>query len=960
MRVTLLPPGTDLIAALISDLPSDRRDLRRQWVVFPERRPGHYLRKGLAEREQSGFIPPVIESMDGFVNRLYEERLGRNDRLIDPLDAVALLFDIHQELPSRLGRAGFLSPDVFFPLGLKLFRDLEDVSLAGAGPDALRGVESLGTEAVPRESLARLQSLADFHENFYSRLESLGFSSPASRLRDVVSVLRVDHFSDVEAVHFAGVYSLAGLERKLLRLLLGWGLGRLILSRAEGWERALELLEIPVGGFTAGPGEKKDPGPVIEFTKCPDAHGQVFALNRALVQAEQNPSRTGERRAVILCATETLFPLYQQTLAALPAEEYNISLGYPLSRTPLYSFFDKLLELVQTRDENGRIYAPHYLRFVLHPYVKNIYFPGLERRTDLTRILFHSVQDVLTKRRMKAFWGLEEIERGEDIREAVQERTLTLDASPDVALFLEHLRTIHDRTVRLFRDIRDVGDFAAKLIRVLETVAGQSTARLHRFFHPYAEAAFRQLDVLRRSRFRDAVFMDTAGYVQLFRKVMQSGTVPFPGTPLRGLQVLGFWEARCLPLEDISLLDMNEDVIPVFSKEDSLLPHAARRALALPTAEDLEGRMAYYLRALIGRARRVRVFFVENTEKDRSRFVEQLLWERQRREGRTGTESLLRTVQYRVALKPDKPSPLAKTGEMAARLREFRFSASSLDLYLRCPVQFYFRYVLNIREAEEVTARMERKDIGTFVHAVLADFFQPCLGRSVRESDLAPRRLREVIDRRYGELYGGDDAGGAFLLKRQTERHLAEFLDRYQLPLLRELEGNKQELIIDSLELKWETDWAFESGVFHLAARTDRVERRGGDVHILDYKTGASERHLSVSFEDLEPEDPKTWRRSVRSVQLPLYGLILSRVMNVPAETLRSGVLMLGKNFLDRDIEISAFEGRDEASRREDCAKFEKMTGLLLEEICDPARPFEPTGAAESLCPKCPYRTLCR
>ncbi|MBM3297267.1 MAG: PD-(D/E)XK nuclease family protein, partial [Candidatus Aminicenantes bacterium] len=210
------------------------------------------------------------------------------------------------------------------------------------------------------------------------------------------------------------------------------------------------------------------------------------------------------------------------------------------------------------------------------------------------------------------------------------------------------------------------------------------------------------------------------------------------------------------------------------------------------------------------------------------------------------------------------------------------------------------------------------------------------------------------------ELYGGDDAGGAFLLKRQTERHLAEFLDRYQLPLLRELEGNKRELIIDSLELKWEADWAFESGVFHLAARTDRVERRGGDVHILDYKTGAGERHLSVSFEDLEPEDPKTWRRSVRSVQLPLYGLILSRVMNVPAETLRSGVLMLGKNFLDRGIEISAFEGRDEASRREDCAKFEKMTGLLLGEICDPARPFEPTGAAEGLCPKCPYGTLCR
>ncbi|MBN2198944.1 MAG: hypothetical protein JW747_03760, partial [Candidatus Aminicenantes bacterium] len=635
MSVVLLPPGTDLIAALASELRSHAGDYRGQWIVFPERRPGHYLRKALAAGRTSAFIPPVIESLDGFVSRLYEDRLGLTGGLIDPLDAVSLLFDIHREMPTRLGCPGFLSPDAFFPLGLKLFNDLEDVGLAGAGPDKLRGVENLPGETVPRESLSRLQSLADFYERFYGRLERLGLSSPASRLKAVVEGLRPEHLSGVDVIRFAGVYALAKLERELLRRILGWGLGRLFLNRARGWERALELLDIPSAWSPSDPKGREEAGPDIEFTKCPDTHGQVFALNRVLGPNLQNPSRLGESQAVILCAADTLFPLYQQTLSALPEENFNISLGYPLARTPLYSFFDKLLELVQTRDEAGRIYAPHYLRFVLHPYVKNLHFPGPERRTDLTRVLFHSVQDAMTRRRMKTFWDLEELERDEGVRAAIQERTLTLDEAPEVALFLEHLRSVHDRTIRLFHDIRDVEDFAEKLIGVLGTVSAHGTASRHHFFHPFAEAAFRQLDRLRRSRFRTAVFEDMTGYVQLFRKVVQSGTVPFPGTPLRGLQVLGFWEARGLPLKDVSLLDVNEEIIPAFSKEDSLLPHAARRLLGLPTYEDQEGRMSYFLHALLGRARRARVFFVENAEKERSRFVEQLLWERQKRDGRS-------------------------------------------------------------------------------------------------------------------------------------------------------------------------------------------------------------------------------------------------------------------------------------------------------------------------------------
>jgi inactivated superfamily I helicase len=42
--------------------------------------------------------------------------------------------------------------------------------------------------------------------------------------------------------------------------------------------------------------------------------------------------------------------------------------------------------------------------------------------------------------------------------------------------------------------------------------------------------------------------------------------VRFPGTPLRGLQVLGFWETRCLQFDDVYFLDLNDDVLPGLAK----------------------------------------------------------------------------------------------------------------------------------------------------------------------------------------------------------------------------------------------------------------------------------------------------------------------------------------------------------------------------------------------------------
>ncbi len=96
---------------------------------------------------------------------------------------------------------------------------------------------------------------------------------------------------------------------------------------------------------------------------------------------------------MVLPSADTLFPLVNHCLSRCDGKkDYNISLQYPLTRTPLYGFFADLMQLAGSM-QAGRVYVPDYLAFLLHPYTKNIFFPGPGNRTDLTRILFHAIED---------------------------------------------------------------------------------------------------------------------------------------------------------------------------------------------------------------------------------------------------------------------------------------------------------------------------------------------------------------------------------------------------------------------------------------------------------------------------------------------------------------------------------------------------------------------------------------
>src|SRR5579863_5630679 len=154
MSVAVVPSGLDLIEEVISYLKGQEKDFSASMVVFPGKRPPHFLRKGLAKKIGSSFIPPVTFSIDEFIDFICE-KFGLLKRL-ETIDAVALLYEIHRNSPKHLGGTGFMTPDSFFPLGIKIYRDIEELTIEGVESHRLRSIETYIAEGIPKYTEERL------------------------------------------------------------------------------------------------------------------------------------------------------------------------------------------------------------------------------------------------------------------------------------------------------------------------------------------------------------------------------------------------------------------------------------------------------------------------------------------------------------------------------------------------------------------------------------------------------------------------------------------------------------------------------------------------------------------------------------------------------------------------------------------------------------------------------------
>jgi ATP-dependent helicase/nuclease subunit B len=935
VTTTFIAPGENLVQAVAAQLLASRSTIAQATVVFPGRRPSHFLRRALARELGTAFQPPRVLSMDELVMlivRAQDERAGRVRPGLDSIDAVAILYDL--QLAAPMGGGAFMTLDSFFPLGMRIWGDIEELLIERVPAASVRGVQALVSEEVPAGARGRLQELAHFYESFYQEAERRGYSTRASRFRQAAENLAPGDVDGDGPLILAGFSFLTACERSLFTTLAGWQRVHAVFQQGPGLDAWLKDLPVALPPTTSAALAL----PRARFTSSSDTHGQVFALGAALGEPD-------EQTLIVLPRAETLFPLLRHALSRFEKESYNISLPYPLERTPLYGFLDSLMELVGSM-EGELVYLPSYMAFVLHPYVKNLRLGG---SAEATRVLFHTLEDRLGETPTRRFALLSDIEGDDELFRRAARRIGAEDETAMAGKLARHLAGIHERTVGSFRSFRSVREFAERCLSLISWVHDESTAREHPNFTEFAESFAGALATIARSLMADKIFNDAGSSFALLRRFLAIQYQGFPGTPLHGMQVLGVLETRNLAFRRVFVLDANEGVFPDTGASASLLPYAVRLALKLPTVRDREALAAYHFSLLAAGAQEMHLFSIVSGDKERSRFVERLLWEEEksRAPGAAAPDST-RSVQYRVTLEAAAPAAIAKTDEVTAWLAGRAFSATGLSTYLQCPLKFYYREVLRLAEREEPGAEVDQAQIGSFVHAVLHDYFSSRTGRALAAADLDTAAMAVVVDRLFGEWFGPADGGSGRLLREQVKRHLVEFLDGYAKPL-----AGATTLIVRDLEQDLTADWRG----FKLRGRVDAVQTRGGRPVLIDYKTSSNPTSYAVKWKKLDLEDRASWQEAFPTLQLPFYLLLYAPRAGVAPAEMDALFLLLGKTRMDQGIELPLFDAKHPAA--DWWPGFETVIHALLQEIVTPGVPFEPARDLAKACAYCPFTGIC-
>lgn len=943
-RHVLLSASVDMVK-YVGDRLLERDSLPRSLVVFPGKRPGHFVAKYLADSLHQAFAPPRLCSADEFIGALADE-LGAVGRPVEAADCLPIIYRLNSA--SRVIGSGGpdMTLDEFMPWGFKLFGDLEELYIEGVSADALRGVEEAIAEGLPARIRRKLDSLSDLYRSFYDHLRDNGLATRSVRYRVVGDSAEDLVLPDVDLLLLCGFHSLTGAERKLFRRLVRDERTACVLQDGPGIDRLIDGL-----GIKADAIGDASPAPRIRFHKAMDGHGEVFKLTE-LVQHEKD---LGERDVIVVPSADSLFPIVRTTLGLV--REHNISMGYPLRRTPLSTLFDRIGTL-QAKRQSANYPVRDYLRLVLHPYVKNIYLDGASYPT---RMILHAVEEALAEAEMRSV-VLDEVEQDESILDACVRRLAGYrERAVERQRVREQIKRVHDLVIRRFESIGSIGECAARLIDVVSTISQDSPANQHPFTPSFIKAFIEGLHALQTSGLGNESLASVDRYFKLVRHYLITLSTPFAGTPVRGLQVLGFLETRGIKFDRVFVLDVNEGVLPCVSKEDSIIPYAVRKALALPLPEDRERISRYYFGNLVAGSRQADLFYVEAEDRERSRFVERLTWDIQKRQRRLA--DLTTDVFFPVEFGQSAPEGIPKTEAYRTWVQQsMSFSPSGLDCYLRCPVQYYYAHVLDLQAKEEVAAEPDRREIGTIVHDVLMRFFLPKIGRPLELSAGDYRTMDRVVDTVFGERYPDANQGQVYLIKAQVRRRLRDLLRFHeQSPQLQGITILQCENLVSprakpAARSSVRMDLPLSNGKrVAIFGRIDRVDRRGGGIHIVDYKTGkTADIPNAHTFELAQRED---WPRTLKSVQLPIYVLLYhAHHPDIAVTVINAGLMLMGGA---RCEEKALFGERMPPDQRAIVLdRYAQAIKTLIEEILDPDRPFAPTDD-EDVCSGCPYAVMC-
>ncbi len=906
---------------------STDRELNRLAIVFGGRRPNLFLKRKLATRLKKSFYPPTFFSINEFMATIVRKR--EKFGVPSDLESCYLLYQLAIKLTPKViaGRQRFAQ---FLPWAKEILAFIESLDLENIDDQKLKTVESvaqIGYE-VPadlNELLSHIVILRQaYHQEMFKRKQ---FSRGLQYLR-ASQISRdcdfTEEFKEFDQILICNFFYFNRCEEEVIKKLRAQKKAVLFF---QGDQRKWQIFDRMAKNFSCPileGDEPQRPGFQLKIYEGFDSHSQV-GIAREILKKIKNPEET----VIVLPTPDLVTPLVSEISHVV--KDFNISMGYPLQRSSLYSLFTLIFK-AQLSKRNGKFYSRDYLQVLRHPFIKNLKLTG---DAAATRIVVHKIEEILTGSERSSLSGslfldLEDMLRLDDLYLSASEMLDRLQILSNREHLEKLLAELHELLFLAWGEIKNFGDFTSRLENFLDTLVGQSYLQHFPLNLNIAARVYDVIEELKQASFRNEPFSSEQIF-QVFQTKLESERVPFQGSPLKGLQILGLFETRSLNFENVIVLDMNEGRLPNLTLYQPLIPRDVMISLDLNRVELEEEIQRYQFMRLISSAKHVHLIYQKNKEKERSRFIEELIWEEQKFQNRLDAVEIA-TVGYEVISRPQKKE-MRKTPAMIDFLKRMSYSASSLNTYLNDPWEFYERYVLGIEEQDDSLDEPEARHVGTFIHEILEQSFLPFLNKQPLIDEVFRQRLMKSFEHKFVETFGRSMKSDSFLLKAVMEERLQRFMDHEQSSPERRVDK------ILFLEHRCEEKIELSAGHIKFKYVIDRIDQMpDGTILILDYKTGSRDQMPRAGAIDSRCGFTREWiRDQIRSFQLPLYFHYLQQ--QYPEASVNAALYNLCtlevKTFLDPKM----LEQREKVYQYYLCA-----LDFIMNEILDPQVPFAQDG----------------
>ena len=934
-------------------------------VVFPNKRAGLFFNEYLAQESESPIWSPAYVSISELFRSLSPWEVG------DPVKLVCELYKIF-----RRETQSTETLDDFYFWGEMLISDFDDADKNRVDTDKLfsnlqdlRNImddytfiddeqeeairqffQNFSIErrtALKERFISLWDVLGNIYKGFRESLASQNIAYEGMMYRHVIEHLDVDKLP-YEKYVFVGFNVLNKVEHTLFTQLKDAGKAVFYWDYDEFYMKENRQAVTHEAGEFIRRNLRDFPSPLSgelfkNLSKPKEVHyiasSTENAQARYLPQWIRNNLTTPEKETAVVLCNEALL---QPVLHSLPAEvkHVNITMGFPLSQTPVYSFLIALLEL-HTHGFNfksGRYTFQSVVTLLKHPYTRQLTGQAELLEKELTR--------------NNRFYPLPG-ELGKD-----------------------------EFLTRLFTPLSGNLNLCIRLSETLQQVAGiyqantSGTEDTDAFNQLYRESLFKAYTTINRFRTlieEDELTVQSETFRRLLVKILSTTNIPFHGEPAIGMQVMGVLETRNLDFRHLVLLSVNEGQLPKSGGDSSFIPYNLRKAFGMTTIEHKIAVYAYYFYRLLQRAERITLIY--NTSSDGlnrgewSRFMLQFLIEWPH----PITRQFLEAGQS-----PQGTSPITveKTPDVMRRMQSLfdvrtnpkaKFSPSALNYYLDCPLKFYYRYVAGLSAPDEVSAEIDSATFGSIFHYAAEHIYKDLTthGKVINKEALETLlrnevKLQDYVDTAFKKLFFNvpqnekPEYNGVQLINSAViARYLKQLLQN-------DLRYAPFTFIASEMEVDEPIDIQTPKGVIksRIGGIIDRMDSKDGTLRIVDYKTGG-DADTPPHVESLFIPDKK---RSNYVFQTFLYAAIMCRKQ--PTMKIAPALLYIHRAATETySPVIQMGEPRKPKEAVEDFSKYEKeyrerLQGLL-EEIFNPEKSFTQTEIIEK-CTYCDFKALCK